>query len=248
MRRASSTDGHESSAPRSRASEGLRGRILVVEDDPELASPLAAELKHCGHEVQVERDGLAAVSAAREWGPDLVVLDLGLPTVDGMEVCHRIRSFSRVPILILTARDSVGDRVSGLDAGADDYLTKPFSFEELLARVRAALRRAHLTKFGRRLEVADLVLDSSSREVTRGGTPIELTAREFDLLEFLMRHEGQVLSRQQIFTAVWGYDYLGESNVIEVYIMALRKKVDAAFEPKLIHTIRHVGYSLRVPR
>jgi DNA-binding response OmpR family regulator len=225
----------------------MEARILVVEDDPELASPLAAELRHCGHDVRIEDDGLAALALARGWEPDLVVLDLRLPTLDGLEVCRRLRASSAVPILILTARDGVSDRVAGLDAGADDYLTKPFSFEELLARVRAALRRGRLAT-ERPSQVGDLVLDPRSREVGRAGTPIELTAREFDLLEFLVRNEGSVLSRQQIFSEVWGYDYLGDSNVIDVYIRALRKKVDEPFEPKLIQTVRGVGYVLRRPR
>ena len=220
-------------------------RILVVEDDPELASPLAAELRHCGHEVCVEPDGLSGLARAREWEPDLVVLDLGLPRLDGLEVCRRIRSSSAMPILILTARERVADRVSGLDAGADDYLTKPFSLEELLARVRAALRRAHLLEEGGRLQVADLALDTRSREVTRARRRVELTAREFDLLEFLLRHQGHVLTRQRIFSEVWGYDYLGESNVIDVYIRALRRKIDDDDDTTLIQTVRGVGYVLR---
>lgn len=227
---------------------GKAGRVLVVEDDREIASALAAELGHSGYVVRVEHDGLLALAAAREWSPDLVVLDLRLPTLDGLEVCRRVRSSSRVPILILTARDSVPELVSGLDAGADDYLTKPFSLHELLARVRAGIRRARLIETGDRLQVADLVLDARAHEVLRARQPIALTAREFDLLEFLMRHTGQALGRQQIFSEVWGYDYLGESNVIDVYIRSLRQKVDAGFEPSLIQTVRGVGYMLRPPR
>jgi DNA-binding response OmpR family regulator len=222
--------------------------VLVVEDDREIAGALSAELVHSGYAVRVEHDGLPALATAREWNPDLVLLDLRLPTLDGVEVCRRLRDVSPVPILILTARESVAERVRGLDAGADDYLTKPFSLEELLARVRAALRRAHLAEVGERVEVADLVLDARRREVTRAGSPVELTAREFELLEFLMRHHGQVLSREQIFAQVWGYDYLGESNIIDVYIRALRQKIDEGFEPRLIQTVRGVGYSLRPPR
>ena len=223
-------------------------RVLLVEDEPEIAGALASELRHSRYEVRVEHDGLLALAAADEWKPDLVLLDLRLPTLDGLEVCRRLRARSSVPILILTARDSVVERVRGLDAGADDYLAKPFSLDELLARVRAALRRARIAAAGERLEVADLVLDARAHEVRRAGGAIELTAREFDLLEFLMRHAGQALTRQQIFSEVWGYDYLGESNVIDVYIRSLRKKVDDGFEPKLIRTVRGLGYTLRAPR
>ncbi len=222
--------------------------VLLVEDEREIAGALASELRHSGYEVRVEHAGMPALAAAREWKPDLVVLDLRLPDLDGLEVCRRIRAGSNVPILILTARDSVAERVRGLDAGADDYLTKPFSLDELLARVRAALRRAHLVAAGERLELGDLTLDARTREVTRSGRALELTAREFDLLEFLLRHAGQVLAREQIFSEVWGYDFLGESNVIDVYIRALRQKIDAGFEPKLIQTVRGVGYALREPR
>jgi DNA-binding response OmpR family regulator len=227
---------------------GTAGRILVVDDEQEIASALAAELDHCGFTARVEHDGLAALAAAREWRPDLVLLDLRLPTIDGLEVCRRLRASSSVPILILTARDSVAELVAGLDAGADDYLTKPFSLDELLARVRAGLRRGRLREAGDRLELVGLVLDARTRQVTRAGQPIELTPREFDLLEFLLRSQGQALSRQQIFSEVWGYDYLGESNVIDVYIRGLRRKMDEGFEPRLIQTVRGVGYSLREPR
>jgi DNA-binding response OmpR family regulator len=188
---------------------------------------------------------LPGLNAAREWQPDLVVLDVRLPVLDGLEVCRRLRDESRVPILMLTAKDSVSDRVRGLDAGADDYLTKPFSLDEFLARVRAALRRNRLAQAGETLQVDDLVLDVRAHRVVRSGQDIELTPREFDLLEFLMRHRGQALTRQVIFAEVWGYDYLGESNVIDVYMRSLRQKVDAGSERKLLKTVRGVGYSLR---
>ncbi|MGB2954085.1 MAG: response regulator transcription factor [Gaiellaceae bacterium] len=222
-------------------------RILLVEDERELAAALAAELRHAGYEVRVEHDGLPALATARAWSPELVLLDLRLPTLDGIDVCRRIRTESAVPVVMLTARDSVSDRVAGLDAGADDYLGKPFSLDELLARVRAALRRNQLVIAGTRLQMGDLTLDTRARQVMRDGTEIALTAREFDLLEFLLRHAGQVLTRQQIFSEVWGYDFLGESNVIDVYIRALRKKIDDDFEPKVIQTVRGVGYTLRIP-
>jgi DNA-binding response OmpR family regulator len=193
----------------------------------------------------VERDGLPGLSAAREWRPDLVVLDVRLPVLDGLEVCRRLRDESGVPILMLTAKDTVTDRVRGLDAGADDYLTKPFSLDEFLARVRAALRRNRLAQAGETLMVDDLVLDARAHRVTRSNREIELTPREFDLLEFLMRHQGQALTRQVIFSEVWGYEYLGESNVIDVYVRSLRQKLDAGFDRKLLKTVRGVGYSLR---
>jgi DNA-binding response OmpR family regulator len=218
------------------------------EDEPEVATALEAELRHEGYAVRVERDGLVGLSAAREWDPDLVLLDLRLPRLDGLEVCRRLRSSSPVPILVLTARETVAERVRGLDAGADDYLTKPFSITELLARIRAALRRGRLDDGGERVEVGGLALDARTREVRREDELIELTAREFDLLEFLMRRAGRVLGRQTIFSEVWGSDHMGDSNVIDVCIRALRQKVDADFEPKLIHTVRGVGYVLRPPR
>jgi DNA-binding response OmpR family regulator len=225
-----------------------RVRILMVEDDAELASAVALELGHAGYDVRVEDDGPAGLSAAREWSPELVLLDLGLPTLDGFDVCSRLRSESPAPIVVLTARDAVHHRVRGLDAGADDYVTKPFSLEELLARVRAALRRARLRDEGRRLRVGDLVLDAGARTVTRGSEPVELTRREFDLLEHLMRQRGQALAREDILADVWGYDFLGGSNVIDVYVGYLRRKLDRPGDPSPIETVRGVGYSVREPR
>ncbi len=227
---------------------GEQGRILLVEDDREIATALALELGHEGYEVVVEHDGLGGLAAAAAPNVDLVVLDVMLPSLGGVEVCRRLRARSGVPVLMLTARNSVSDRVNGLDAGADDYLAKPFAFEELLARIRAGLRRSRHSLQGARLELADLVLDHDRREVTRGGHPVELTSREFDLLEFMLRHPGQVLTREAIFEQVWGYGYLGDSNVIDVYIMYLRRKIDDGFEPRLLHTVRGVGYTLRTPR
>ena len=223
-------------------------RVLVVEDDPDIASALALELKHAGYEPRVERDGAGAILGATEWNPKLVLLDLGLPGIDGMEVCRRLRRASPTPILMLTARGTVEDRVRGLDAGADDYVTKPFSLEEVMARVRSTLRRAELRDQGERLEFAGLVLDARERRVGQEGNEIELTTREFDLLELFMRHPRQVLARETILSAVWGYDFLGGSNVIDVYVRYLREKLEAGGRPRLIHTVRGVGYALREPR
>lgn len=220
-------------------------RVLIVEDDPDIASALALELGHGGYEARVERDGPGALLTLADWSAELVVLDLGLPSMDGIEVCRRLRRGSSIPILVLTARDAIEDRVRGLDAGADDYLTKPFSLDELMARVRSTLRRARLRDEGERLECAGLVLDARARTVKYQGETVELTAREFDLLEFLMRHPGQALSREAILSSVWGYDFLGGSNVIDVYVRYLRHKLDARRVPQLIQTVRGIGYALR---
>jgi DNA-binding response OmpR family regulator len=223
-------------------------RILVVEDDSDLAHALELELSHAGYAVRTVGDGPGALRLEPEWGADLVLLDLGLPTLDGLEVCRRLRAATRSPILMVTARDTIDDRVRGLDAGADDYLVKPFSLEELKARVRAALRRARLREEGRRLRAGDLVLDAAARTVTRGDEPIALTRREFDLLELLLRHPDQVLDRATLLADVWGYDFLGGSNVVDVYIRYLRAKIERPDRPRLIETVRGIGYALRPPR
>lgn len=227
---------------------GRATRVLVVEDDPGIASAVALELGHAGYEARIERDGPGALMTSVEWPAELVVLDLGLPSMDGIEVCRRLRRGSSIPILVLTARDAVEDRVRGLDVGADDYLTKPFSLDELMARVRSTLRRARLREEGERLEFAGLVLDARARTVAYQGRAIELTPREFDLLEFLMRHPGQALPRGSILSAVWGHDFLGGSNVIDVYVRYLRHKLEERGVPSLIQTVRAVGYALREPR
>jgi DNA-binding response OmpR family regulator len=223
-------------------------RVLVVEDDADLARALELELSHAGYDVRTVGDGPAALHVQPDWLPELVLLDLGLPTLDGLEVCRRLRAGTRVPILVLTARDAVTDRVRGLDAGADDYVVKPFSLDELLARVRSALRRATLRDEGSELRAGDLVLDAVARTVVRGGEPIALTRREFDLLECLLRHPGQVLDRATLLADVWGYDFLGGSNVVDVYVRYLRAKVERPDGPRLIETVRGIGYVLRPPR
>jgi two-component system, OmpR family, response regulator MprA len=220
-------------------------RVLVVEDDPDIANALSLELGHAGYEPRIEADGPGALLAGGEWAPDLVILDLGLPTLDGIEVCRRLRAESRVPIVVLTARGTVDDRVRGLDAGADDYVAKPFSLDELMARVRSVLRRSRMREEGDRVTMAGVILDASARTVTQEGRSVELTPREFDLLELFMRHPGQALTRPVILSAVWGYDFLGGSNVIDVYVRYLRQKLERGGRPRLIHTVRGVGYALR---
>lgn len=219
--------------------------ILLVEDDPKLAEFVASELRLEGYRVTIAPNGMDGLSLAREAQPDLLILDWMLPGISGLDLCLRLRhTGSQVPIILLTAKDEVPDRVTGLNAGADDYVTKPFSIEELLARVKARLRRTQVED-PERLEFEDLSLNRLTREVYRGSQLIDLTAREFDLLEFLLRHPRQVLSRDQILEQVWGYDFMGESNIIEVYIRALRIKLEANHPRRLLHTVRGVGYVLR---
>jgi len=222
-------------------------KILIIEDDPSIGKLLRRALLLEGYEARLVQDGLEGLRAFQEEKPDLIILDLMLPGIDGIEVCKRIREESDVPILMLTARDSVDDRVLGLDSGADDYVVKPFDIDELLARVRAHLRRAEHQQPKQILEFADLVMDTAARTVRRGQREIELTAREFDLLELFMRHPNQVISRSQIYDEIWDYDFGGESNIIEVYIRYLRTKLEAQGEPRLIYTKRGAGYILRQP-
>lgn len=217
-------------------------KILVVEDDVKISRVLQIELEHEGFEVEVCGDGATAIERALK-GPDLIILDLLLPRIDGLEVCRRVRKHSSVPIIMLTAKDAVPDRITGLDTGANDYLTKPFSIEELLARIRVQLRSHEPAP--RTLTVKDLVLDRDTHEVTRTGKRIELTAKEFSLLEFLLMYPNKVHTRDEIFNSVWGSDFLGESNLIDVYIRYLRNKIDVESDEKLIHTVCGVGYSLR---
>jgi len=225
----------------------LSERILVVEDEDRIAQFLERGLIFEGYRVEVANDGSEGLRKARENPPDLVILDLMLPGIDGIEVCRRLRAASDVPILMLTAKDTVEDRVTGLDAGADDYLLKPFSFDELLARIRALFRRAAPVSKPELLAFADLSLDTGTHRAARGERMIDLTAKEYELLELFMRHPRQVLSRDLIFDRVWGYDFGGESNIIEVYVRYLRQKTEQEGESRLIHTVRGVGYVLREP-
>lgn len=220
-------------------------QILVIEDETNIAQFLERGLIYEGYRVDVAYDGQSGLTMARDNPPDMVILDWMLPGLDGLEVCRRLRAASEVPILMLTAKDAVNDRVSGLDAGADDYLVKPFSFEELLARVRALLRRSNTTSRPEILRFSDLTLDTGTHRAMRGERAIDLTAKEYELLELFMRNPRQVLTRDVIFDRVWGYDFGGESNIIEVYVRYLRQKTEAEDESRLIHTVRGVGYVLR---
>jgi two-component system OmpR family response regulator len=226
----------------SHAAEPAKRKILVVEDDAQIAKVLRLELEHEGFEVEVCGDGATAIERALK-GPDLIILDLLLPRIDGLEVCRRVRRHSSVPIIMLTAKDAVPDRITGLDTGANDYLSKPFSIEELLARIRVQLREREPGE--RVLDIKDLKLNRDTHEVWRAGRPISLTAKEFSLLEFLMMYPNKVHTRDEIFNSVWGSDFLGESNLIDVYIRYLRNKVDDSADEKLIQTVRGVGYALR---
>ena len=219
-------------------------RILVIEDEERIRQFLKRGLTYEGYVVDGADDGKSGLERARDNPPDLVLLDIMLPGIDGLEVCRRLRAASAVPILMLTAKESIEDRVAGLDAGADDYLVKPFSFDELLARVRALLRRAQPTQ-PQVFRFADMELDTGTRQGRRGGKTFDLTAKEYELLELFMRNPRQVLTRDVIFDRVWGYDFGGESNIIEVYVRYLRQKTEFDELPRLIHTVRGVGYVLR---
>jgi two-component system, OmpR family, response regulator MprA len=224
--------------------ETATGRVLVVEDDAEIADVLRRSLRQEGYEVKTSADGVEALDAATGFVPDLVVLDLGLPRLDGVEVCRRLRAEGDVPILMLTARAETEDRVSGLDSGADDYLVKPFERQELLARIRALLRRRP-PRGAASLEVGDLSLNPDTREVKRGQRELELTNREFELLEYLMRNERLVVSRERLLDDVWGYDPTAATNTIDVFISNLRRKLEAGGEDRLLHTKRGAGYVLK---
>ncbi|MFX4272035.1 response regulator transcription factor [Propionibacteriaceae bacterium Y1685] len=230
--------------------DGTPIRVLVVDDEPSLTELLGMAMRYEGWQVETAASGSAAVAAARAVRPDIAVLDMMLPDFDGLEVMRRIRTEDPdLPVIFLTARDAVTDRVAGLTAGGDDYVTKPFSLEELIARLRGLLRRSGVTqpRSDAQLVVGDLALDEDSHEVSRGGEPIQLTATEFELLRFLMRNPKRVLSKAQILDRVWNYDFGGQANVVELYISYLRKKIDAGREP-MIHTLRGAGYVLRPAR
>jgi DNA-binding response OmpR family regulator len=226
------------------ASGESTGRVLVVEDDEAIADVLRRTLRQEGHEVRSAADGVAALAMAEEFVPDLVILDLGLPKLDGSEVLQRIRRESDVPILVLTARTELDDRVGGLDSGADDYLVKPFERRELLARLRALMRRRP-PRGSASLAVGDLRLNPDTREVYRGGRAIELTNREFELLEYLMRNERLVVSRERLLEEVWGYDPMAMTNTIDVFVSNLRRKLEAGGEPRVLHTKRGAGYVVK---
>lgn len=228
-------------------------RILVVDDEPAVRDALTAGLAFEGYDVRQASDGVAALAEVDREPPDLVLLDILMPHMDGLTVCRRLRSGGNdVGVLMLTARDTVGDRVTGLDAGADDYLAKPFELDELLARVRALLRRSEAAtraagQTATTLEYAGLRMDTRTRDVTRDGVPLELTRTEFTLLELLLRHPREVLTREQILDSVWGFQFEPTSNSLDVYVMYLRRKTEAGGRPRLITTVRGVGYTLRAP-
>ena len=219
-------------------------RILIVEDERKIARFLELELQHEGYEVETAGDGRTGLEKALTWKPDLMILDLMLPELSGIEVCRRLRHESDLPIIMLTAKDDVSDKVMGLDMGADDYMTKPFAIEELLARIRVGLKkhRAAAAPAVSVLSAGKLVLDPAKYAVTWDGAPIALTKKEFDLLKYLMEHKGQAVTRDALLSDVWGYDYAGDTNVVDVYIRYLRHKIDEPFGVKTIHTIRAVGY------
>ena len=220
-------------------------KILLVEDEEKLARVVELELRYEGYEVEKAFDGREGLEKALSGGFDLILLDIMLPSLSGMEVLRRLRRESQVPVIMVTARDSVVDKVSGLDSGADDYITKPFEIEELLARIRAALRKRPARQESAVLTAGPLTMDPERHEVTVKGTAVELTRREFDLLRYLLENKEKVISRESLLDNVWGFDFVGETNAVDVYIRFLRAKIDEAFGIKLIHTVRGVGYVIR---
>jgi two-component system response regulator MprA len=225
----------------------MPGKVLIIDADPNAADSVRRRLAQEGYAVEVAHGGESGMAQIRREPPDLLILEVLLPDVDGLEVCRRLQAADGavVPVLMLTVKDTVADRVACLDAGADEYVVKPYAEDELLARVRALLRRRKVSFEDQVLRYADLVMDTSTREVLRGKRLLSLTAREFDLLRLFLRHPRQVLTRDIIYDHIWGYDYAGESNIIEVYIRYLRTKLEAGDEPRLLQTFRGVGYALR---
>ncbi|WP_456698276.1 response regulator transcription factor [Aeromicrobium sp. P5_D10] len=235
-------------APSLTRADGTALRVLVVDDEINIAELLQMALRYEGWDVQMAHTGRKAVAAAKDYAPDVIVLDMMLPDYDGMEVLRKVRAFApEIPILFLTARDSVEDRVAGLTAGGDDYVTKPFSLEEVIARLRGLLRRTGAldTRPNTVITVGDLSMDEDSRDVTRAGREIDLTATEFELLRFLMRNPRRVLSKAQILDRVWDYDFGGQANIVELYISYLRKKIEGNASAPMIHTKRGAGYVLK---
>lgn len=232
-----------------RRADGNPVRVLVVDDEPVLAELVSMALRYEGWDISTAGDGATAIALARDHQPDVVVLDVMLPDMSGLDVLAKLREqIPGLPLLLLTAKDSVEDRIAGLTAGGDDYVTKPFSLEEVVLRLRALLRRTGVSETGgAKIVVGDLVLDEDSHEVTRGGDPITLTATEFELLRFMMRNSRRVLSKAQILDRVWSYDFGGRSNIVELYVSYLRKKIDSGREP-MIHTLRGAGYVLKPAR
>ncbi len=228
----------------------MNGEILLIEDEKKIARVLMLELTHEGYRVRLAENGKEGLELALSESWDLILLNIMLPEISGMEVLRKVRQANiTTPVIILTARDTVPDKVSGLDQGANDYVTKPFAIEELLARIRNLLRMAggSTDSEDRVIHAADLRIDMNTRTVVRDEQQIELTPKEFDLLQYLARNQGRVLTREQIISEVWGYDFVGDTNVVDVYIRYLRKKIDEPFEPKLIQTIRGIGYMLKEP-
>ena len=223
-------------------------KILIVEDEVKIARFITLELQHEGYEVQVAYDGRAGLSLHESWQPDLLILDLMLPELSGIEVCRRIRQNSDIPIIMLTAKDDVSDKVMGLDMGADDYMTKPFAIEELLARIRVSLKKHrvdHHGAVGGALTAGTLSIDPASYSASHAGEAISLTKKEFDLLLYLWQHENNAITRDELLSNVWGYDFAGDTNIVDVYIRYLRQKIDDRFGIKTIHTIRAVGYMFK---
>ncbi len=223
----------------------MENKILIVEDDQKIARIVELQLQHSGYKVEKAFDGETAFQKIKTASYDLVLLDIMIPKINGLELCRKIRTFSQVPIIMLTAKDDVTDKIIGLDFGANDYVTKPFDMEELLARVRVQLRATVKEEDHPQIKIEDLEICLSTYEVSRGGKPINLTKREFDLLVFLAENRGIVLSREKILEKVWGYDYFGNDNVLDVYIKYIRDKIDKPFHIKLIETVRGVGYVIR---